>query len=89
MIKTQCRACGHDGNWCSVYTSCPLNKGKKHDMKVISVFVEVSAEDYEKLKRLGSHEWMTVRGDEPLSAEQVVNRLIEKEYKQAFPTDYR
>lgn len=25
-----CRACGNSNVWCSVYTGCPLNKGKEH-----------------------------------------------------------
>lgn len=29
----RCGACGHDEVWCSVYTGCPLNKGKAHDLK--------------------------------------------------------
>ena len=28
-----CRACGQSALWCSVYTGCPLNKGKNHDLK--------------------------------------------------------
>jgi len=28
-----CRACGNSVVWCSVYTSCPLNKGKAHSFR--------------------------------------------------------
>ena len=28
-----CRACGNSNKWCSVYTGCPLNKGKEHNLK--------------------------------------------------------
>ena len=31
--RSICRACGQDGIWCSVYTSCPLNRGNEHSMK--------------------------------------------------------
>ena len=27
-----CRICGHDERWCKIYTGCPLNKGKEHQM---------------------------------------------------------
>lgn len=33
LNRTKCRACGQDGTWCSVYTSCPLNKGGAHKME--------------------------------------------------------
>jgi hypothetical protein len=29
----KCAACGQGAIWCSVYTSCPLNKGKNHDVR--------------------------------------------------------
>jgi len=31
-----CRACGQGERWCSVYTSCSLNKGKEHDLTFYS-----------------------------------------------------
>ena len=31
---------GNDGVWCRVYTSCPLNKGKEHDMKRVCITVK-------------------------------------------------
>jgi len=38
--RTICRACGQNGVWCSVYTSCPLNKGNAHDMKRVCITVK-------------------------------------------------
>ena len=35
-----CRACGQDGIWCSVYTSCPLNRGKEHSMRRLCIRVK-------------------------------------------------
>jgi hypothetical protein len=32
--SVSCRACGQDAIWCSVYTSCSLNKGKAHDLHI-------------------------------------------------------
>jgi hypothetical protein len=36
----KCRACGGTERWCSVYTSCPLNKGGEHDMKQYCIVVK-------------------------------------------------
>jgi len=35
-----CKACGQPGRWCSVYTSCSLNKGNAHDMKRVCITVK-------------------------------------------------
>jgi hypothetical protein len=38
--RKKCRACGQDGVWCSVYTSCPLNKGGEHQMETACITVK-------------------------------------------------
>jgi hypothetical protein len=35
--RENCKACGNDNQWCSVYTSCPLNRGGAHDMKRVCI----------------------------------------------------
>src|ERR1700731_602754 len=40
MDREICKTCGQPGRWCSVYTGCPLNKGKAHDMKRVCITVK-------------------------------------------------
>lgn len=51
--------------------------------------VKVSDSDYELLEWLGSDKWMTVKGEKPLSVAKVLHEIIEKEYKDANPPEYR
>lgn len=51
--------------------------------------IKISTDDLLDLKWLGSDQWMTVKGEKPLSPEKVLHRIIEKEMSEANPPDYQ